>query len=120
MLPMQQSYEKRLGHPADFRVRYTFYSEEEGGREKQPLQGLRSDFWYNHESHEANGFFMIWPEFEDQSGNVVLDDMEPVSKTGTAMMWIINDERRIYHRDKINVGMKDYLEKVQQRQRYAR
>jgi hypothetical protein len=78
-------------------------------REKQPLQGLRSDFWYNHESHEANEFFMIWPEFEDQSGNVVLDDMEPVSKTGTAMMWIINDERRIYHRDKINVGMKGYF-----------
>ena len=32
---------------------------------------------------------MIWPEFEDQSGSVILDDTIPVPKTGTALMWII-------------------------------
>jgi hypothetical protein len=66
---MHQPYEKRLGHPADFRVEYTFYSKEEGGREKLPSQGIRSDFWYDHDCHKVNGLFMIWPEFEDQSGN---------------------------------------------------
>jgi hypothetical protein len=49
---------------------------------------------------------MIWPEFENQSGNVITDNTVPVSKTGTATMWIINDERRTYHQDKIKVGMK--------------
>jgi hypothetical protein len=106
---MHQSYEKRLGHPADFRVKYVFYSKEEGGREKLPFQGIRSDFWYDHDCHEMTGLFMIWPEFEDQSGNVVLDNTASVSKTGTAMMWIINSERRIYHRDKIKIGTKGYF-----------
>jgi hypothetical protein len=106
---MHQSYEKRLGHVADFRVKYTFYSKEEGGREQLPFQGIRSDFWYDHDGHEANWLFMIWPEFEDQSGNVVFDNTVPVSKTGTAMMWIINDERRSYHQDKIKVGMTGYF-----------
>ncbi|OQP57935.1 hypothetical protein A3860_39660 [Niastella vici] len=106
---MHQPYETRLGHPADFRIEYSFYSKEEGGREKLPFQGIRSDFWYDHQCHEVNWLFMIWPEFEDQSGNVILDDTIPVPKTGIALMWIINDERRIYHRDKIKVGTKGYF-----------
>lgn len=106
---MHQPYETKLGHPADFRVKYTFYSKDEGGREKLPFQGIRSDFWYDHDSHEVNGLFMIWPEFEDQFGNVILDNKLPVPKDGTALMWIINAERRIYHRNKIKVGTKGYF-----------
>lgn len=106
---MHQPYEKRLNHPADFRVKYTFFEKEEGGRKQLPFQGIRSDFWYDHECHEVNSLFMIWPEFEDQLGNVILNDTVPVPKTGTALMWIINDERRIYHRDKIEVGTKGYF-----------
>ena len=106
---MHQPYEKRLGHPADFRVKYTFLDKQEGGREMLPFQGIRSDFWYDYPFHETKGIFMIWPEFEDQSGNVILDDTVSVPKTGTALMWIINDVRRIYHRGKIQVGTKGYF-----------
>lgn len=106
---MHLPYEKRLGHPADFRVKYTFLDKEEGGRARLPSQGIRSDFWYDYEGHEVNSLFMIWPEFEDQSGDVILDDQGPVPKTGTALMWIIIDERRVYHRDKIKIGMIGYF-----------
>lgn len=69
---MHHPYEKRLGHPADFRVKYTFNNKEERGRERLPFQRIRSDFWYDHDCHEVNWLFMIWPEFEDKSGNVIL------------------------------------------------
>jgi hypothetical protein len=106
---MHQSYEKRLGHPADFRVKYTFYNKEEGGRETLPFQGIRFDFWYDHDDHVVNSLFMIRPEFEDQSGNIILDNTVPVPITGTALMWIIIDERRTYHRGKIKLGTKGYF-----------
>jgi hypothetical protein len=106
---MHKPYEKRLGHPADFRVKYIFYNQEQGGRKQLPFQGFRPDFWYEHEQHKTGSLFMIWPEFEDESGNVILENMVPVPKTGTALMWVVADERRIYHRDKIKVGTIGYF-----------
>ncbi len=38
---MHQPYEKRRGHPADFKVRYRFYTSQEGGRKSIPYQGYR-------------------------------------------------------------------------------
>lgn len=106
---MHQPYERKLGFPADFRVRYTFFDKEEGGRSKFPFQGIRSDFWYDFEGHSQNQLYMIWPEFEDSLGNIILDNSNPLPKTGTARMWIIVPERRPYHQGKIKVGMKGYF-----------
>lgn len=36
---MHDSYENRLHRPADFRVRYRFYTAQEGGRHVMPFQG---------------------------------------------------------------------------------
>ena len=106
---MHQLYENKLGHPADFRVKYRFYGTEEGGRKVLPFQGLRSDFWYESDDHEMSGVFMIWPEFEDAEGNVVLKNNEPVLPTGTARMWIVNKQLRPYHQKRIKVGTKGYF-----------
>lgn len=106
---MHKPYENRLGHPADFRVKYTFYDKEQGGRQLRPYQGHRSDFCYEHDPYTIGTTFMIWPEFEDESGNVILDNTVSVPQTGTALMWVINTERRIYHRDKIKVGTIGYF-----------
>jgi hypothetical protein len=43
---MHQPYEEKLKHKADFRVKYCFYTEQEGGRKSLPYQGYRSDFGY--------------------------------------------------------------------------
>jgi hypothetical protein len=107
---MHTPYEERLGHPADFKVRYRFYSKEEGGRRTIiPYQGYRSDFQYFNSAHKPGEIFMIWPEFEDGNGNVIREDDRSVLPIGTARMWVIVPERRPYHYDKIQIGMIGYF-----------
>jgi hypothetical protein len=106
---MHESYEVRLKHPPDFRVSYRFYDESEGGRKTTPGQGYRSDFWYYHEEQPNHSIYMIWPEFEDQKGNVITDTEERVKTTGTARMWVIIPKMRQMHRDKITIGLKGYF-----------
>lgn len=102
---IHESYEKRLKHNADFRVKYKFRSPEEGGRKTgEPHQGIRSDFSIIGE--EENKMYMIWPEFEDTEGNLIFYNDRPVPNSGTARMWIINNEMRPFHYDKIKIGMK--------------
>jgi hypothetical protein len=106
---MHTPYQSRLGHPPDFKVKYRFYTKEEGGRQTIPYQGYRSDFWYPHPDHPSNGIFMIWPEFEDDAGNIILDNGKSVLPSGIANMWIIVPERRPYHYDKIQAGTIGYF-----------
>jgi hypothetical protein len=104
LLRMHEPYNIKTGRLPDFRIRYRFYSSEEGGRQTLPFQGIRSDFWYDHPDHKANWLFIIWPEFEDQNGEVLLDNTTPVLKNGTARMWIINEQNKIYHKERIRIG----------------
>lgn len=107
---MHEPYEVRLKHPPDFRVKYRFYNESEGGRKTVPGQGYRSDFWYYHELQpNPNSIYMIWPEFEDEQGNVMTETEVRVEPTGTARMWVIVPKMRQMHRDRIKVGLKGYF-----------
>ena len=112
---MHEPYEERKGHPADFRVSYRFYTPEEGGRQTIiPFQGYRSDFWYDNPHYpkpETSVFqiFMIWPEFEDSSGDIILDNTKSVSARGTARMWIMNPSSRPKHSRGIEVGTRGYF-----------
>jgi hypothetical protein len=107
---MHQLYEVRLKHPPDFRVSYRFYDESEGGTKFTPGQGYRSDFWYYHEEQpNPNSIYMIWPEFEDEQGNVITDTEKRVNSVGTARMWVIVPKMRQMHRDRIRVGVKGYF-----------
>lgn len=105
---MHKPYETILGHEADFRVKYRFYSEEEGGRKIIPFQGIRCDFVYNDSDKEKRAY-MIWPEFEDENGNVILDNTKSVSASGTARMWVANKTFRNQHCNSIKVGVKCYF-----------
>ena len=100
---MHKPYSEILGHKPDFRVKYKFYSTNEGGRKIIPYQGIRCDFMY---ADSRKGASMIWPEFEDETGKVILDNTVSVPAVGTARMWIINPERRDYHCEQIKVGLK--------------
>jgi hypothetical protein len=105
---MHTPYQNKLNHPADFRVKYRFYTKEEGGRYSTPSQGYRSDFWYESEGHGVNEIFMIWPEFENSDGEII-ENTNPVSQEGTARMWVISPGRRLYHYDKIEIGLRCYM-----------
>ena len=92
----------------NFEVEYRILSESEGGRKTVPSQGIKWDFSYEHPSHKANDLFMIWPQFLDENGKVFSKSKGPVPRTGKARMWIVSDDMKKYHRDKIYVGMKAY------------
>jgi len=102
-------YQELLRLPHDFVVRYRYYSPEEGGRYALPVQGIRSDFRYVDQKLNGTGVWMIWPEFEDEKGELILDRATPVPVSGTARMWIINPERRSFHQSRIAIGTKAYF-----------
>ena len=104
---MHKPYEASFNRPADFRVRYRFYTVEEGGRWQLPFQGIRLNFWYESQFHPKKQLFMIWPEFEDQDGLVIVEG--EVLPAGTARMWIINPDWRAYHQEKIQTGTQGYF-----------
>jgi hypothetical protein len=107
---MHKPYQDKLGHIADFKVEYQFYTASEGGRNLIPFQGYRSDFFYEHPKHSGLfQIFMIWPEFENEGGEVILDNTTSVSPSGVARMWIIDSERRAYHVGKIKIGLRGYF-----------
>src|SRR4051794_20745747 len=106
---MYEPYNHKTGRLPDFRVKYRFYTPEEDGRQTLPFQGIRSDFWYDHPVHQANWLFMIYPEFEDQNEEVILDDRISVPKEGTARMWIINEGAKPYHKQRITIGTKGWF-----------
>lgn len=102
---MHKKYSEITGHEADFRVKYRFYNIEEGGRKIIPYQGIRCDFVYN-DSDRENIAYMIWPEFEDEKGNIILDNTKSVPISGTARMWLINKQNRDYHCERIKIGLR--------------
>ncbi|PFH81135.1 hypothetical protein [Bacillus sp. AFS088145] len=107
---MWTPYEERSGHPQDFNVHYRFYSHEEGGKQNLPTQGYRCDFAYQEDDINETGIYMIYPEFEDNDGNVLLDYKISVNQTGTARMWILSPEmREEIHKHKIKIGTKGYF-----------
>jgi len=88
----------------DFKVKYRFRTSEEGGRKTLPGQGYRSDFWYEHKDHKENQIFMIWPGFENSSGELISDGQ--ALEEGIARMKIVNEKMLTYHKSKIVVGLK--------------
>lgn len=107
---MWKPYTEQRNHPQDFDIKYHFYSEQEGGRKSIPFQGYRCDFAYEGDDISKTGIFMIHPEFEDEYGNIILDENIPVNKSGTARMWILIPEmREKVHKERIKIGTKGYF-----------
>ncbi|RKP55574.1 hypothetical protein D7Z26_10350 [Cohnella endophytica] len=107
---MWTPYEVVRKHLHDFRIEYRFYSREEGGRKILPFQGYRCDFSYDGDDIGTTGIYMIHPEFEDEDGNVLINDIESVNGIGTARMWILIPEmRKEIHNNRIKLGVKGYF-----------
>jgi hypothetical protein len=100
-------YEVRFGRSEDFIVKYRFFTPEENGRQTLPGQHIRNDFWYEHEDHMTNQVFMIYPEFEDSLGNIIIEGSVP--RAGVAKMWILVPEMFDYHKSRIRIGKLGYF-----------
>ncbi|MCI1186265.1 hypothetical protein MON38_02450 [Hymenobacter sp. DH14] len=102
-----ESYSEHL--LPDFRVSYSLFSAEEGGRKTPHFQHIRWDFSYEDESiARRNQLFMIWPEFITASGQM-LPEGEPMPQHGLADMFIINPAYRAFHSQHIKRSLRGYL-----------
>ncbi len=107
---MWKSNKDRLGREPDFKIRYRFISHSDGGRVQLPYQGHRSDFCYEGEDPQVDGVYMIWPEFLNADGSVMLEDQMMVAPEGEAYMWILNfDEMKEHHRARAIPGKQGWL-----------
>jgi hypothetical protein len=102
-----ESYAKQTGLSPDFRVSYSFFSEEEGGRKVPPYQHTRWDFCYDNKLVNTGGHSIIWPEFIGPAGDVL--PLGPVPLQGLADMFIIFPQRRAFHCQHIRCGVKGYF-----------
>lgn len=101
-------YQEVRGRSADFVVEYEIDLAPEL-RSVKPSQGMRSDFLYKGDSPHADGIHMIWPEFLDESGQVITEkNPEKISPKGKANMWVLLDERRPYHAQRIEIGTEGF------------
>jgi hypothetical protein len=100
---MHTPYQQTLSRLPDFEVTYTILLEE-GRRYTLPYQGIRWDFRYD--GTADTGCYMIWPEFLDREGNVILNDASPVPQHGRAFMWIVSPEMRPIHYKQIETGIR--------------
>lgn len=105
MMDKYFSYAERFDRDYDFRVSYELVNQLEN--ETIIHQGVRPDFCFEEEHSKQN--YMIWPEFEDDDGEILLDTNSPVETTGTARMWIFLDETREALKPRIKPGEKGYL-----------
>lgn len=96
----------RMGLPPDFRVSYTLYSAEEGGRKTPAYQHIRWDFRYDDKAI-STGTFHIWPEILLPSGTMLLDEWVPTH--GLADMFILFPTSRAFHQQHIKPGLRGYF-----------
>lgn len=101
-------YETSFNRKPNFRVKYRLYSHEEGGRYSPALQHYRCDFHYKNDGKFKHSLYMIWPEFEDENGDI-LDSGSYVSMSGTARMWIVSKDFIPYHKEYLKVGTISYF-----------
>ncbi len=105
-----QNYAEHFGRLADFRVRYKWLGQVGQRRPQKLFQHIRSDFCYAEfeKSDQFDNYFMIHPEFESEMDKPLSED-EPILPTGTASMWIIIENMRDFHRERIKVGVKGFM-----------
>jgi hypothetical protein len=102
-----QTYSERTGRQPDFEVRYRFLGQSEGGRSSPPRQHVRWDFMYEGDNPLTDGINMVWPEFISPSGSVLPEGEVPVE--GKALMFVVNPERRQFHKQRVRVGVQGFF-----------
>ena len=88
--------------PDDFEGVVRILTEREGGRRTAPFNGIRWDLRYFHQGEDS--CWMVWPEFLDEEGGVLPDDV-PITGFVRARFYIISDAMRPYHREQARPGV---------------
>ncbi len=100
------SYGQDPNRGPDFIVKYETDLAEEI-KEAKPGQGMRVGFLYEGDNPAIEGVHMIWPEILDEQGHVVLDKTPgAINRKGYANMWVVNEDRRSYHKTELRLVQK--------------
>ncbi len=86
----------------DFEAEIEIFTFEQGGRRSPPLNGIRWDLKYK-EDNFGDGIHSIWPFFINDENNLV-PGSEPLSGKLRAWMYVMLDEMRDYHRNRMKIG----------------
>ena len=101
-------YAERCQRNPDFVVEYIWKPDQELSTTKC-FQGIRSDFLYAGDGPQKDGIHMIYPEFLDHTGHVILQKDTEVERYGFANMWILMQERVSYHIGRLQIGSKGHM-----------
>ncbi|TMP23085.1 hypothetical protein CWB99_23615, partial [Pseudoalteromonas rubra] len=106
--PAIGGYKDFLNRHPDFIVEFEIDLCDEMKNAK-PYQGMRTDFLYHGDDPQIDGIYMIWPELLDEDG-IPIEDESPGSLPikGKANMWIVSEEMREYHLNRLEIGTKGY------------
>ncbi len=94
-------YSELLGRQPDFEVAYKYIS-----KTQAPFIGMKSNFKYKDD--DFNQLWIIYPEFLDENGDVIIDRALTPASQGRASMWIFNDDNKAIHKSKIVIGTNAY------------
>ena len=92
----------------DFVVQYRFLDT----KKTLPHQGYRSSFMYEEDARTTNEVkyaYDIFPEFKDEKGGIIMNLNEKVLREGVADMWILVEQSRNFHKEKMKIGSKGYF-----------
>lgn len=74
-----------------------------------PFNGYRSDWLYDGDDLYVEGLSIIWPTFENESGEI-LENQISVLRDGFARMTVVVPEIRIStHQQRIKIGTKGFF-----------
>jgi hypothetical protein len=62
---------------------------------------------YEGDDPQLDGINMVWPEFIDARASVLPEGEVPVE--GRALMFIVNPDRRAFHRQRITIGTRGFF-----------
>ena len=93
-----------IGNPSGYQVLQSNAEES-----KLIYQGTKFDFRYADNAEFRQQGFIIWPEFEDPGGFIILGKWTPIEPSGTARMWIVNRDFVDFHRQYLKIGIPGYM-----------
>jgi len=102
------NYADKTGRLPDFRVKYRWHTPDSGVPYQRPFQHIRSDFMYERDDPQADGMYMIWPEFERDDGVPWAEEAE-IPTVGFASMWILSKDLRALHRARLAPGVRGFM-----------
>ena len=99
--PWYEPWSDCLKREADFEVEYHYTNTH------YPIYiGMQSHFKYSKEDRDV---WMIFPDFLDSDGIVMMDRRVTPDLQGKAEMWILNKNNVELHRAKLSVGLTAYM-----------